>query len=72
MTELKAKFINHKTQKEIKPGTKEYKDLQKELNAKPTEEVEDKFDFFGIKKDSPQKKYGMKAGGFTKKGGMYY
>ena len=70
MTEANVKFINHKTQKEIKG--KELETLQKKLNAKPEKEVEDKFDFFGIKKNKKQKAYGMRAGGFTKRGGMYY
>jgi len=66
MTEYNVKFINHKTQKEIKGD--ELKNLQKALNAKPEKKVEDKFDFFGINKDKKQKPYGMKAGGFTKRG----
>lgn len=66
VTETNVKFINHKTQKQIK-GL-ELKTLQKKLNEKPKKEVQDKFDFFGVKKNEAQKKYGMNKGGFTKRG----
>jgi len=71
MTEYNVKFINHNTQKEIKGD--ELKNLQKALNTKPKDKApEDKFDYFGVKKNKKQKPYGMRAGGFTKRGGMYY
>jgi hypothetical protein len=54
VTETNVKFINHKTQKQIK-GL-ELKTLQKKLNEKPKKEVQDKFDFFGVKKNEAQKK----------------
>ena len=71
MTEANVKFINHKTQKEITGD--ELKNLQKALNTKPKDKPpEDKFTYFGTLKNKKQKPYGMRAGGFTKRGGMYY
>ena len=80
VTEYNVKFINHATQKEITGD--ELKNVQKALpkitsnkNKKPKPEPkapENKFDYFGVKKNKKQKPYGMRAGGFTKRGGMYY